>query len=87
MSKLLLILFLASTFAQANDKPEITSVQKMKWVKDKKMYRLTLNRRAGVYYSKTNFYNCLRKSLNGKSKISITYNPKNLYLKSCIIIK
>jgi len=81
---LLLFIFIGNTFAQIIFEDSI--VEKIIYVEAKKEYKVTLKNQATDYYSKTDNYLCLKKSLEGKS-VKLTIDPLKLHIEDCKVVK
>ncbi len=81
-----LIVFLAilvtnNTFAQVVEKEfKVTAAH---WEASKKMYRLTVAEKAGVYWAEKKDLNCIKSSIHSKKKVRLKFNVQNLRVEKC----
>ena len=78
--------FVPPSFPDSESVPTISeraSVKTIRWDSDKKMYRIVFYGKAGIYYVSEESLDCLRKSLNGRHKVYVSYRIKDLVIQSC----
>ena len=77
------LLFIQIAKIPASPLEEEVTVKRIKWNQQKKLYRLTFYKKAGVYYSDPIHLDCLKKSLRKNKAIHVSYNSKDLTLLKC----
>ncbi len=83
MIRIWIILFFISFVTEAANISDNVVVKRLKWDSDKKMYRLTLYGKAGLYYSSNLYLKCIGNSLRNNKEILISYDAKKLIINNC----
>lgn len=78
-----IILLFIPFIAMASIINEEVLVERIKLDNKKKIYRVSLYGKAGVYYSSDKNLDCLKLSIQKNQKVFISYNTKGLMLIKC----